>query len=54
MEVIDEIGYRATGAGPAPELVKDVPKEPLVITRMYVLDAKDRLKTTADEMPAEE
>lgn len=54
MEVVDEIGYRATGAGPAPELTQDVPKEPIVITRVTVLGAKDRLKPTPDEIPADE
>jgi len=36
MEVVDEIGYRATGPGPAsaPELSKDVPLEPIVILSM--------------------
>jgi peptidyl-prolyl cis-trans isomerase A (cyclophilin A) len=38
MEVIDEIGYVATGPGPSPELVKDVPKEPVVIIRMTLLE----------------
>lgn len=37
MEIIDEIGYRATGAGPTPELSKDVPKEAIIITKMTLL-----------------
>ena len=37
MEVIDEIGYRTTGAGPSPELTMDVPKEPIVISRMALV-----------------
>jgi len=37
MEVIDEIGYRATGPGPVPNLTKDVPAEPIVITKMTLL-----------------
>lgn len=31
MTVIDDIGYRATGAGPVPTLVRDVPVEAIVI-----------------------
>jgi len=52
MEVVDEIGYRATGAGPAPELVKDVPKEPIIITKVSVLSAAERMKSIPDETPA--
>jgi cyclophilin family peptidyl-prolyl cis-trans isomerase len=52
MEVVDEIGYRATGAGPTPELGKDVPKEPILITKVSVLPAAERLKSVPDETPA--
>ncbi len=34
MTVIDDIGYRATGAGPVPQLTRDVPAEQIVITGM--------------------
>jgi cyclophilin family peptidyl-prolyl cis-trans isomerase len=54
MEIADEIGYRATGAGPTPELAKDVPKEAITITKMTVLSTADRLKTVPDEAPAVE
>jgi peptidyl-prolyl cis-trans isomerase A (cyclophilin A) len=54
MEIVDEIGYRATGAGPIPELAKDVPKEAITITKMTVLSTADRLKTVPDEAPAVE
>jgi cyclophilin family peptidyl-prolyl cis-trans isomerase len=54
MEIVDEIGYRATGNGPTPELVKDVPKEAIVITKMSLLATVDRLKTVPDEAPAPE
>lgn len=37
MEVIDEIGYVATGAGPVEQLPKDVPKEPIVILKTTLL-----------------
>jgi len=54
MEVVDEIGYRATGAGPVPELSQDVPKEAIVITKLTVVPANDRLKTSTEEIPADE
>lgn len=40
MEIVDEIGYRATGPGPAsaPELTKDVPRDPIVILSMRLLE----------------
>ena len=38
MEVIDEIGYHATGAGPTPELSKDVPLEPIIVLSMRVIE----------------
>jgi peptidyl-prolyl cis-trans isomerase A (cyclophilin A) len=41
MEVIDEIGYRTTGSGPAPELTKDVPKEPIVIRSMALVSPEN-------------
>ncbi len=34
MNVIDDIGYRATGPGPIPQLARDVPAEPIVITKV--------------------
>ena len=49
MEVIDEIGYVATGPGPVPELTKDVPKEPIIITRVTLID-----EATTNEQPAAE
>jgi len=38
MEIIDEIGYRATGPGPTPDLAKDVPQEPIVVISMKLVD----------------
>ncbi|MBT8422427.1 MAG: peptidyl-prolyl cis-trans isomerase [Gammaproteobacteria bacterium] len=38
MEVVDEIGYKATGPGPIPELTRDVPLEPVVILSMRLLE----------------
>lgn len=38
MEVIDDIGYRATGPGPIPELTQDVPQEPIIVETMRLLD----------------
>ena len=49
MDVIDEIGYRPTGAGPAPELTKDVPKEPIVIKQMKLLDTSAPVPVTTGE-----
>jgi peptidyl-prolyl cis-trans isomerase A (cyclophilin A) len=37
MEVIDEIGYVATGPGPVEQLSKDVPKEPIIILKTTLL-----------------
>lgn len=37
MDAVDQIGYVATGPGPIPELVKDVPTDAVVITRMTLL-----------------
>lgn len=37
LQVMDEIGYVATGPGPVPSLTKDVPQEPIIITRMTLL-----------------
>jgi cyclophilin family peptidyl-prolyl cis-trans isomerase len=48
MEVVDQIGYTATGPGPAPELVKDVPAKAIVITRV------SRVEQTAATDPSEE
>ncbi len=54
MEVIDEIGYRTTGAGPVPELTKDVPKEPIVIESMSLIpqDNDDEAAETEEPDPA--
>jgi len=53
MEVIDEIGYVATGPGPVPALTKDVPKEPIIITKMALLadegDQNSPADSSADE-----
>ena len=49
MEVIDEIGYVATGPGPVPELTKDVPKEPIIITRVTLIE-----EAPTNEQPAAE
>ncbi len=38
MEIVDDIGYRATGPGPIPELARDVPTEPIVILSMELVD----------------
>lgn len=38
MEVVDEIGYVATGPGPVPPLVRDVPVEPVVILSIRLLE----------------
>ncbi|MCP3999597.1 MAG: peptidyl-prolyl cis-trans isomerase [Gammaproteobacteria bacterium] len=38
MDVVDQIGYVATGPGPIPELSKDVPIEPVVITHMAMIN----------------
>jgi cyclophilin family peptidyl-prolyl cis-trans isomerase len=38
MDVIDQIGYVATGPGPVPELSKDVPIEPIIITHMAMIN----------------
>jgi hypothetical protein len=56
MDVIDEIGYVATGPGPIPELTQDVPKEPIVITRMTLVipDQQQADAAPDDEMPADE
>ena len=47
MEVVDQIGYAATGPGPAPELVKDVPAEAIVINSI------SKIQAAAAEQPAE-
>jgi peptidyl-prolyl cis-trans isomerase A (cyclophilin A)/peptidyl-prolyl cis-trans isomerase B (cyclophilin B) len=49
MDVIDEIGYRPTGAGPVPELTKDVPKEPIIIEQMKLLDTSAPVPVTTGE-----
>jgi len=38
MEVVDEIGYVATGPGPVPELTRDVPLEPVVILTVRLIE----------------
>lgn len=37
LQIMDEIGYVATGPGPVPSLAKDVPQEPIIIIRMTLL-----------------
>jgi peptidyl-prolyl cis-trans isomerase A (cyclophilin A) len=38
MDVVDQIGYVATGPGPVPELTKDVPAKPVIILKMTLLN----------------
>ncbi|HJP04389.1 MAG: hypothetical protein CL799_04135 [Chromatiales bacterium] len=38
MDVIDKIGYVATGPGPVPQLKKDVPAEAIVIEKITLLN----------------
>ena len=38
MDVVDEIGYVATGPGPVPELTRDVPLKPVVILSIRLLE----------------
>jgi peptidyl-prolyl cis-trans isomerase A (cyclophilin A) len=52
MNVIDQIGYAATGPGPVPELTKDVPAKPIVIFKMTLLD--DDTQTDVESGVAEE
>jgi cyclophilin family peptidyl-prolyl cis-trans isomerase len=53
METIDEIGYRATGPGPIPGLAKDVPVDPIIITKMMLLpDTIEQTQST--QAPATE
>jgi peptidyl-prolyl cis-trans isomerase A (cyclophilin A) len=55
MEVVDEIGYQSTGPGPVPELSKDVPIQPIVVTSMSLLidnEAEDNEAEQDDEAPA--
>jgi cyclophilin family peptidyl-prolyl cis-trans isomerase len=37
MDAVDQIGYSATGPGPVPNLTKDVPAEPVVITSVRLI-----------------
>jgi len=53
METVDEIGYLSTGAGPVPELAKDVPKEPVVITGVTVIVEDSADSETTDATPVE-
>jgi len=39
IDVVDQIGYVETSAGPAPELAKDVPVEAVVIKSIRLIDA---------------
>jgi peptidyl-prolyl cis-trans isomerase A (cyclophilin A) len=48
MDAVDQIGYSATGPGPVPELGKDVPAEPIVITSMKII-----APAATDDMSAE-
>ena len=52
MNVIDQIGYAATGPGPVPELTKDVPAKPIVILKMTMLN--DDIQTEVESGVAEE
>ena len=40
MDVIDQIGYVATGPGPVSELPKDAPMESIIITRMVMINSE--------------
>ncbi len=48
MEVIDEIGYTATGPGPTPEVGKDVPLMPIVILSMKVIEGSAAAESSAE------
>ncbi len=49
MDNIDQIGYAPTGAGPVPELVKDVPTEPVIIESIRLLEQPEPELTPAPE-----
>ena len=51
MEIIDDIGYRATGPGPIPELTQDVPQEAIVVESMRLVDEAP-LEPEAETEPA--
>jgi len=53
LQVMDEIGYVATGPGPVPGLEKDVPQEPIIITRMTLLP-DDSEQPPSDNSPDNE
>jgi cyclophilin family peptidyl-prolyl cis-trans isomerase len=38
MDVVDQIGYVATGPGPVPELTQDVPREAIIIKSVTLVD----------------
>jgi cyclophilin family peptidyl-prolyl cis-trans isomerase len=44
MDVIDQIGYVATGPGPVSELPKDVPMEPIIITSMTMINPEPEIE----------
>jgi peptidyl-prolyl cis-trans isomerase A (cyclophilin A) len=54
MEVVDEIGYQSTGPGPVPELSKDVPIEPIVVTSMSLLIDNEAEDNEAEDNEAED
>jgi cyclophilin family peptidyl-prolyl cis-trans isomerase len=53
MNVIDDIGYRATGPGPIPQLARDVPAEPIVIKKMIRLDDSTAAPTAPENVTIE-
>ena len=51
MDAIDQMGYAATGPGPVPELVKDVPTEAIVILNMTLLEEPEEEPALPDAQP---
>lgn len=50
MQVVDQIGYADTGAGPVPELSRDVPQKPIVIKSMRrIAPATNNQQPTDDD-----
>jgi cyclophilin family peptidyl-prolyl cis-trans isomerase len=50
MDTIDQIGYLMTGPGPAPELTKDVPVEPVIIKSMVLINSEVEQAPAAPEL----